>query len=228
METSFMELKSAMALPLVGMMLLRLSLSITLGAMIAFRPWRRVLNQPAPRREMVHAQILIALAGAIVVTVVGDSLARAFGLVGLGGFIRFRTGIRDPRDAAVFFLLIGLGMACGLGALGVAGVCALFVGGVVLAMDMFGNEQALPYVRVIATGEDPLIISTPVREALEQFPVILRSTNLKLDLREVRFDVENPKAIDIGLLQEAILERTDGMVVSLTCEKLETIKGARV
>lgn len=30
-------------------------------------------------------------------------------------FIRFRSGISDPRDAAVMFVMIGVGMACGLG-----------------------------------------------------------------------------------------------------------------
>ena len=38
------------------------------------------------------------------VVVIGDSTARAFGLVGLGAFIRFRAGIKDPRDAAVMFV----------------------------------------------------------------------------------------------------------------------------
>ena len=49
------------------------------------------------------------------VVVIGDNVARAFGLVGLGSFIRFRSGISDPRDAAVMFVMIGIGMACGLG-----------------------------------------------------------------------------------------------------------------
>ena len=49
------------------------------------------------------------------VVVIGQSTARAFGLVGLGGFIRFRSGIKDTRDAAVMFVMIGIGMACGAG-----------------------------------------------------------------------------------------------------------------
>ena len=49
------------------------------------------------------------------VVVIGQSAARAFGLVGLGGFIRFRSGIKDTRDAAVMFVMIGIGMACGAG-----------------------------------------------------------------------------------------------------------------
>ena len=54
------------------------------------------------------------MAGALLVVVIGDSLARAFGLVGLGTFIRFRAGVKDPRDVAILFVMIGVGMACGL------------------------------------------------------------------------------------------------------------------
>ena len=214
-------------LPSLGTMLLRLVVAVLLGAAISYRPWRRFSGMVAPRREMVHAQILIALAGAIAVTVIGDSLARAFGLVGLGGFIRFRTGIRDPRDAAVFFLLIGLGMACGLGTLGLALVAAIFVGIVVMALDLLAGNLDHPYIRVTATADDPLGISGMTRAVIERFPVIIRNTNLKLETKELRFDLENPKGIDPSLLQKALLEEANGSIVNLTCETLETLKGAR-
>ena len=79
--------------------------------------------------DLVRAQVLIATAGALMVIVVGDSVARAFGLVGIGSFVRFRTVVKNPRDTAVLFLLIGLGMACGmkLYALAACGAAFLFL-----------------------------------------------------------------------------------------------------
>jgi hypothetical protein len=221
------KLTGELELPSLGTILLRLIVAVMLGAAIAYRPWRRFSGMVSPRREMVHAQILIALAGALAVTVIGDSLARAFGLVGLGGFIRFRTGIRDPRDAAVFFLLIGLGMACGLGTLTLACFTALVVGVVVMALDLLAGNLEHPYIRVTATAEDPLGISGRTRAVLERFPVIIRNTNLKLETKELRFDLENPKGIDPSLLQKALLEEANGLILNLTCETLETLKGAR-
>ena len=107
----------------------RLVIAALLGAFLGFRPWRRLLpNALPPAREVAQAQTLIAVAGALMVVVIGHSTARAFGLVGLGGFIRFRSGIKDTRDAAVMFVMIGLGMACGLGAVPMAVVAALFAG----------------------------------------------------------------------------------------------------
>ena len=107
--------------------LVRMVIASLLGAFLGFRPWRRLLpNALPPAREVAQAQTLIALAGALMVVVIGHSTARAFGLVGLGGFIRFRSGIKDTRDAAVMFVMIGVGMACGLGAVPMAVMATLF------------------------------------------------------------------------------------------------------
>lgn len=223
------DLSRELALPPLGPMLFHLLMALVLGALVAHRPWRRLMRIRPPVREMVHAQILIALAGAVVVTVIGDSLARAFGLVGLGGFIRFRTGIRDPRDAAVFFLLIGLGMACGLGAVGVALVSAAVVAGVVMILDYSSRDgQDLPYLRITAVCTDPRGAAGPTLAALESLPIIVRGSSLKLDEKELRFDVENPSGVSPERMQQAILERAGPRVTTLSFEQLETLKGIRV
>src|SRR6185436_1354350 len=78
-----------------------------------------------------HAQILLCVSGAMMMVLINDSLARAFGIAGAASLVRFRTPVDDPRDAAVMFLLIGLGMASGLGAFalatGGAAMVALFL-----------------------------------------------------------------------------------------------------
>jgi uncharacterized membrane protein YhiD involved in acid resistance len=134
------DLKSALgdvggggALPHLWELFLRMALATLLGAVVAFRVWRRFMPFTSPPSlQGAQTQTLIAAAGALMVVVIGDNMARAFGLVGLGSFIRFRSGISDPRDAAVMFVMIGIGMACGLGlpvmALGgTAFVCVLLL-----------------------------------------------------------------------------------------------------
>jgi hypothetical protein len=134
--------------------LVRMVIASLLGAFLGFRPWRRLLpNALPPAREVAQAQTLIALAGALMVVVIGHSTARAFGLVGLGGFIRFRSGIKDTRDAAVMFVMIGLGMACGLGAVPMAVVATLFAG-IVLAIFDAGRRARLRLVRVAVQVDD--------------------------------------------------------------------------
>lgn len=103
--------------------LARMGCAMVLGALIAWRPLSRLAGAQPSRQS--HALFMMTLAATLVIMVIGDSLARAFGVVGLGSFVRFRTSLKDPRDAVLFFVAIGIGMACGLGqvviaALGVA------------------------------------------------------------------------------------------------------------
>jgi hypothetical protein len=127
----------------VQVMVLRLVTATVLAALIAYRPWRLLMsNVSRIATDTAQAQVIIAVAGAIMVIIIGDSVARAFGLVGLGAFIRFRSGIKDPRDAAVMFVMIGLGMAIGLGLYVVAGVVAAFIGVVVAVLDFVDRSPA--------------------------------------------------------------------------------------
>ena len=74
-----------------------------------------------------HAQMLLAVGGALIWLVVGDNLVRAFGLAGTIGLIRYRTRIRDPKDTTVLLFSMILGMACGLGQYAIAGIGSAFV-----------------------------------------------------------------------------------------------------
>jgi uncharacterized membrane protein YhiD involved in acid resistance len=116
--------------------LVRLLAAAVLGALVSYRPWRLLLvkQRPVPV-ETSQSQGLIAVAGAMMVLVIGDNLARAFGLVGLGAFIRFRSGVKDPRDAATLFVMIGIGMACGLGLLRIALLAAAFTAVLLFLLD---------------------------------------------------------------------------------------------
>lgn len=95
--------------------LFALSLAAFLGALIAYHPKRQVEGYgPASDQELKNTQIMICIAGAVMVILIQGSLERAFGLVGLGSFVRYRTALRNPFDLSIIFILIGLGMACGL------------------------------------------------------------------------------------------------------------------
>src|SRR6185369_5683794 len=147
--------------------LVRMAIAALLGAWVAYRPWRRLMrdNTLPPSRESSQAQTLIAVAGALMVAVIGDSMARAFGLVGLGAFIRFRSGIKDPRDAAVMFVMIGIGMACGLGNIPMALVSAAFCGVVLALFDATGKAR-LRRIRVAIEMDQPRVGFPAVRSAL--------------------------------------------------------------
>ena len=64
----------------VEMMFVRLPLAAVLGTALALRPRRR--SQGARKVVVIQTQIMLAVVGAVIMLVVGNSLSRAFGIVG--------------------------------------------------------------------------------------------------------------------------------------------------
>lgn len=114
--------------------------AVALGLIFSFLPGRYTrLKRTKKGRETLKAQVLVCMAGALLVVVIGDgegASARAFGLLGLGSFIRFRTSLKSPTDTSVFFLLIGIGMACG-----VERPAAALIGTLALMLLLWGLER---------------------------------------------------------------------------------------
>jgi len=57
--------------------------------------------------------VLLSILIAMVTQVIGDNLARAFGLVGALSIVRFRTVVRDTQDTAYVIFVVVVGMAVG-------------------------------------------------------------------------------------------------------------------
>jgi hypothetical protein len=57
--------------------------------------------------------VLISVIVALIMMIIGGSLARAFALVGALSIVRFRTVLKDTKDLTYIFASLGLGMAAG-------------------------------------------------------------------------------------------------------------------
>ncbi len=66
-------------------------------------------------QSYIHSLFLMALCTGIVMMIIGSNIARAFSLVGALSIIRFRTAVKDVRDAAYLFFAVVIGMGCGTG-----------------------------------------------------------------------------------------------------------------
>jgi anti-anti-sigma factor len=87
---------------------------------------RRFHEKPMPQ-SMQHAQVLLCVSGALVMMIINDNVARAFGIAGAAAIIRFRTPVEDPKDITILFLLMALGMSTGLGAFAIASAGTAFL-----------------------------------------------------------------------------------------------------
>jgi anti-anti-sigma factor len=104
---------------------------------------------------MDQAQVLLCISGAMMMIIIGNNLARAFGIAGAASIIRFRTPVEDARDITILFLLMGLGMAAGLGALAVAGLGTLFLCAMIPLLNLFSSERPRTMmVEIVAKDRD--------------------------------------------------------------------------
>jgi anti-anti-sigma factor len=118
---------------------------------VVHREYRHQDRGPNP--AMDQAQVLLCVSGALMMIIIADNLARGFGIAGAASIIRFRTPVEDARDITILFILMGLGMAAGLGALAVAGLGAVFLCAMLPLLDLFSTQRPRAML-VEIVGED--------------------------------------------------------------------------
>ncbi len=97
-----------------GSVVLVLVLAFVLGLVVtATHRWSVPGRPPAPSLQASLA--LLPVVSSMVLLVIGDSLARAFSLVGALAIVRFRTRLRTTWDITFVFLALAAGIGCGTG-----------------------------------------------------------------------------------------------------------------
>lgn len=115
----------------------RMFLSLLLGLAIGFITlitYRGIFYQ----RSFFYSQVILTVASALIILVIGDNVARAFGLMGALNLIRFSSRIKDPKDSVMLFYSVGIGMASGSGLI-VLAVAAILIAAVVLTLFRLWN-----------------------------------------------------------------------------------------
>jgi hypothetical protein len=90
---------------------------------------------------VVQTQIILAVVGALIMLVVGASLARAFAIVGAANLIRYRSKIEDPKDAVVMLSTLAVGLAAGVRLYALAAFGTLFLVGALWVIESFEHRR---------------------------------------------------------------------------------------
>jgi len=85
-------------------------------------------------RTFMQSLILGSIVCCGLVMAIGDNLARGLGIMGTLTIIRFRTLVRDPRDAMFLFACLATGIACGAGMITVAVAMTIIFNGIVFLL----------------------------------------------------------------------------------------------
>jgi uncharacterized membrane protein YhiD involved in acid resistance len=127
--------------------LTNLAVALACGIVIAL-VYRYIYKGPSYVATYVNSLVFLSLITCLVIMVIGNNLARAFGLVGAMSIIRFRTAVRDVQDIVFIFFSLAVGMASGVGlhAIAVTGTLVICLVAIVLVTFNFGAPGKAEYV----------------------------------------------------------------------------------
>ena len=178
----------------------RLPIAVVLACVLALRPRRR--GTPPRQPPVIQTQIILAIVGAVVMLVVGSSLARAFGIVGAAGLVRYRAKIEDPKDAGVMLSTLAVGLASGVGMWLLASFATGFILLVLWIVESF-EPKAKKLFTLKVKAKDPAALKTRLEQLLTRNHVRfeLRGTSTE----ELHYEVRIPFDRKSDGLTDAIL-----------------------
>ena len=182
--------------------MVRLPLAAVLGGALALRPKRRGTPDRSP--AVVETQIVLAVVGAVIMLVVGASLARAFGIVGAANLIRYRSKIEDPKDAVVMLCALSVGLASGVGLYSLAVFSTVFLVAALWVIESFEPQVQNRFELSIKLGKD----TDEKRPGVE---AVLSRQRIRYQLRtmsdeELGYDVRVPLGVDTKHITDALLK----------------------
>jgi predicted PurR-regulated permease PerM len=200
-----------------GEIAIRLVVALFFGVLVAV-----VYRMSHGRRQdeswvLTTTLVLLSVLIAMVSMVIGDSVARAFGLVGALSIVRFRTVVDDTRDTAFVMFAVIVGMAAGTGLF----LAPLIGVPVVAFVAMIMNQIPKPNrksARVPATIEvrqalgDGVVVS--IAKVIEKYAVQHRIERTSTSKQGAALDVVYQVQLkDVDLLMSFVseLNRTEGV-----------------
>jgi hypothetical protein len=141
----------------------RLGLAAVAGLVVAAIAHFAHGHRKADAPQLLTTLVLLTVLIAMVTLVIGNSVARAFGLVGALSIVRFRTVVDDTRDTAFVIFAVIVGMAVGAGTLVVPVIGVPLVGLVAIALDRYrttpaGTAPTHTLVVRLGLGRDPATV----------------------------------------------------------------------
>lgn len=166
---------------------------------------------------LVTTLVLLAVLIAMVSLVIGESVARAFSLVGALSIVRFRTVVEDTRDTAFVIFAVVVGMAAGAGLWLVPLMGIPIVGGLALLLSLRWNGNGRPRAEDgvlslrMAAGRDPeMQLNGVLRRHASDYWLSAVETAQKGTAVDLKYRVQlEPSASLTGLVAE--LSQTEGV-----------------
>lgn len=109
-------------------------------------------------QSFVFTLVINGMVVALLMLIIGSSIARAFSLVGALSIIRFRNAVKESRDVGFIFFTMAIGMAIGTKSYLLAVTVAIIISLVIVLMtrlNWFAREVSTQILRVEVPPEMP-------------------------------------------------------------------------
>lgn len=113
--------------------------AIIIALFIMFTYWLTYTGTAYSKKFNVSLGMLTIIT-TMVMCVISDNVALSLGMVGALSIIRFRTAVKDVRDATYLFWAIAVGICCGVSQYLLAGLSCVFVFVFLVAFRQFSSD----------------------------------------------------------------------------------------
>ena len=197
---------------------LRLILAGILGAVLAYRPRRRVLGLKQ-NPYVAQTQILLAVVASALMIIVGDNAARAFGIFAAVSVVRFRTNIRDPKEITVLLISLAIGLGTGVGRWDLALILTLFSVLLLWVLEYREREQVFRSMELTIQSRNVTQTQTALQEVLQShgFDSELRALTQseKEPLGTIAYSVDISPEVKTDQISEELLARDAANIESI-------------
>jgi len=159
----------------------------------------------------IHSFFLFASLSSILTLIIGNNIARAFGLIGAFSIIRFRNALKSPIDAVYIFWALSIGMACGTGFYLAALLITVVIGSMALFLKTtnYGAQkrvEAVIRVNVPEKNEDEII--SQVESSLKSESIAFSRVNVIFNSNDENktyvYQVATPDNVALSKIQNKI------------------------
>ena len=122
-------------------------------------------------QSFMITNVFVAVIVCMVIMIIGNSLARAFALVGALSIIRFRTVVKDTKDTAYIFWSLAAGMASGTGSYFLAISGTIIITSIALILDKtnFGSIIKSEFILQFRTISNDVGISKSFNQTISKY-----------------------------------------------------------
>ena len=155
-------------------------------------------------KEFNTTIVMISMITTFVIMIIGRDLTLSLGLVGALSIIRFRTAIKDSKDAAFLFWSVGIGLACGSGLYLIGIVGSFMIGSILVVLYRLRCFDETAYLLIVRGDErDQELVEEILRSFTRRFR--LRMASGDCDMQECTYEIAVDK--DVKKLLQTIKEK---------------------